>query len=96
MSNQFSEAVDVLKGYMTKVTELTCDQSDVLYWVSVGYSDKKIASLRGTGVRTVEHHVSNIFKSFGLEQGEGDYNRRMVASQIYLMWMRGEMQSNAG
>lgn len=94
MSNQFSQAVEVLKGYMAKVTALTTDQSDVLYWVSVGYSDRKIASIRGTGVRTVEHHVSNIFKSFGLEQGEGDYNRRMVAAQIYLMSLRGEVNAH--
>lgn len=89
MSNEFSHAKEVLDAIMARVPTLTSDQLQVLHLISTGYSDKKIASLRHTGVRTVEHHVSNIFKHFDLDQGEGIYNRRMVISQIYQMWSKG-------
>jgi DNA-binding NarL/FixJ family response regulator len=64
--------------------DLTPRERDVLELMAEGRSNAAIASILGTGLKTVETHVAAIFSKLGLEPAEND-NRRVIA---VVTWLR--------
>lgn len=46
---------------------LTPREAEVLFWIAQGKSNPDIATILGTGVRTIHKHVENIFRKLGCE-----------------------------
>ena len=46
---------------------VTKRESEVLYWLANGKSNKEIAEILGIGVRTVNKHLEQIFPKLGVE-----------------------------
>ena len=58
---------DLSRDELERVTELTSREKEVLQLVAEGESNKRIASILGVSIKTVEHHKHNIRQKLRLE-----------------------------
>lgn len=54
---------DLLKSHLN----LTTRESEVLFWIANGKTNKEISEILGMGVRTVNKHLEQIFPKLGVE-----------------------------
>jgi DNA-binding CsgD family transcriptional regulator len=47
--------------------KLTAREDEVLQWVAAGKTDRQIAAILGTSVRTVQKHLANSYRKLGVE-----------------------------
>ena len=67
-----------------KWAELSSKQIDVLRLIAEGRSNKDIAQLRGTQVRSVEALIGRTFDQLGIDELGPEGNRRVAAARHYL------------
>ena len=67
-----------------KWAELSSKQIDVLRLIAEGRSNKDIAQLRGTQVRSVEALIGRTFDQLGIDELGPEGNRRVVAARHYM------------
>jgi DNA-binding CsgD family transcriptional regulator len=53
-------------GHVVCNANLTIREHDVLNLVLEGKADKDISRTLGISIRTVRHHISNLFRKFGV------------------------------
>lgn len=68
--------------------ELSKAQIEVLGLIAQGMSNTEIARQRGTQVRAVEALISRTFDQLGIESGQAEGNRRVLAARTFLLASR--------
>ncbi|KKM06435.1 hypothetical protein LCGC14_1743990 [marine sediment metagenome] len=74
---------------MTIATKLDClteRENEVLGLISDGLSNQQIKETLFIEMRTVEHHINNVYSKLGLRDGEGGH-ARVLAARIH--WEAG-------
>jgi DNA-binding CsgD family transcriptional regulator len=60
---------------------LTPRQLEVLRWVAAGKSDRQVADIHGTSVRTVQKHLQNAYVALGVENRTAAVSRLRAAKR---------------
>lgn len=71
---------------------LSSQQIDVLRLIAEGHSNKEIALLRGTQVRSVEALIGRTFDQLEIHFPGGDGNRRVLAARHFLLACSPQME----
>lgn len=64
---------------------LSSQQIEVLRLIADGYSNKEIAQIRGTQVRSVEALIGRTFDQLNIDAPGGEGNRRVLAARYFLL-----------
>lgn len=73
------------RSYAAGWAELSSQQIDVLRLIAEGRSNKEIALLRGTQVRSVEALIGRTFDQLEIHFPGGEGNRRVLAARHFLL-----------
>lgn len=73
------------REYAAEWDDLSSQQIDVLRLIAKGHSNKEIALLRGTQVRSVETLIGRTFDQLNINFTGGEGNRRVLAARHFLL-----------
>lgn len=80
------------REYAAGWEHLSSQQIDVLRLIAEGHSNKEIASLRGTQVRSVEALIGRTFDQLEIHFPGGEGNRRVLAARHFLLACSPQME----